>query len=50
MSNFEEITGKEIAKLKEKVEILEKIVIRLHIRLSILEKKAKKEEKEEKDD
>ena len=46
MNKFEEATGKEICQLKEKVDILEKVVIRLHIRLALLEKKYKKEEKD----
>lgn len=34
--------GQLVCELKEKVEILEKVAVRLHVRLSIVEKKYKK--------
>ena len=43
MDNNSEKTGKEICQLKEKVEILEKVAVRLHIRLAVLEKKSKED-------
>lgn len=42
--------GQLVCELKEKVEILEKVAVRLHVRLSIVEKKYKKLEGERKDD